>query len=88
MTITKLHHRMLDGRVKWNEIYDSEEELVAELLKSGDYQKRDTKGYVYLESFKARVMSGTPLTEKQMVQLKRLAVEVFRNVHERPWGMI
>ena len=67
--------------LKWNEIYDNEEELVNDLMKSDDYIKKYTKGYVYLESFKKQVASGKTLSPKQMTQLKRLSIEVYKNVH-------
>ena len=68
-------------RIKWDSIYDSEEELVSDLLLSEKYQERYTKGYGYLESFKKQVLAGKTLSEKQMTQLKRLAPEVYKNVH-------
>lgn len=81
----KPYKQILDaliGKCRWNEIYDSEEELVSDLMKSGNYQRKGTKGYVYLESFKKTVADGKELSAKQMIQLKRLSREVYINVHD------
>lgn len=40
------------------------------------------KGYEFLDSFKKYCQKNGCLTEKQMIQLKRLAGEVYKNVHE------
>lgn len=69
------------GKVKWDEIYDSESELLNDLVASGDYERKYTKGYAYLESFKKQYLAKGTLSDKQMVQLKRLAQEVYTNVH-------
>lgn len=79
--IRQIKNAIINGSTKWNQIYDSEEELINDLLLSEKYEQRYTKGYVYLESFKKRVELGKGLTDKQMTQLKRLAKEVYTNVH-------
>lgn len=72
--------------IKWTTFYDTEEELVADMLKtfsdpnSGLYYKR-VQGYGYIDSFKKYYAKHGCLTEKQMVQLKRLAQFVYANVH-------
>ena len=72
------------GGTKWNAIYDSEEELIQDLLRSDKYEQRYTMGRGYLESFKKQIMNGRTLTPKQMTMLKRLAKEIYKNVH---WNM-
>lgn len=79
----KVKDAIIRGRVTWNEIYDTEEELLNDLLISDDYIQRNTKGYVYIQSFKKQYIASRKLSEKQMTQLKRNAVEVYKNVHWR-----
>lgn len=72
--------------MKWNEVYSSEEELVADMLKTKSDPKtvdyfQLVKGYVYVESFKRYYEKHGSLTDKQMTQLKRLAREVYINTH-------
>lgn len=71
--------------MKWNEIYNSEEALIADMLKTKSdvntvpyYQL--VKGYEYIESFKKYYTKHGMLTEKQLTQLKRLAENIKRNV--------
>lgn len=80
-TKRSIQDAIIAGGVKWSSIYDTEEELIADLLKSEQYEQRFTKGYVYLESFKKQVNAGKTLSTKQMTMLKRLASEVYKNVH-------
>ena len=84
---TNINSKLAGGSVKWNEIYDSEEELIKDMMNchadenSGEYWKL-VKGYVYIASFQKYYTKHGALTEKQMTQLKRLAKEVYKNVHE------
>lgn len=72
---------------KWDDFYDSESELIEEMLlccsdaNNSEYWKL-CKGYEYIESFKRYYRKNGFLTEKQVVQVKRLAGEIYRNVHE------
>ena len=73
--------------VKWTDLYDSEEELLNDMMRT--YSDPDTayhwklvKGYGYIDSFKKYYTKNGKLTEKQMTQLKRMAKDVYRNVHE------
>lgn len=63
------------GSIKWADIYDSEEELVNDLLHITIRKTYPdpTKGYEYLSSFQNRLKAGNSLTNKQMTMLKRLA---------------
>lgn len=72
--------------VKWTDLYSSEEELINDMLLTKSNVKeypycQIVKGYEFIESFKRYYAKNHELTEKQMVQLKRLAKEIFRNVH-------
>ncbi len=66
------------ARIKWDEIFDSEEELVETIRTMKVYDKgfNPTSGYEYLISFQNRLLKGIPLTDKQMVQAKRLAPSI------------
>ena len=73
---------------KWSDLYQSEEELIQDMLKTNSdvdscpYYSL-VKGYEYIEGFKRYYKKNGELTPKQMTQLKRLATEVYKNVHWR-----
>ena len=65
---------------KWNDIYDTEEELIKDLFNEKVLTDEDTsisykicKGYEYIKSFRKFYNKNTYLTPKQIKQLKRLA---------------
>lgn len=71
---------------KWSDLYRNEEDLIQDMLKT----KSDpntvayihlVKGYEYIEGFKKYYEKNGCLTPKQMTQLKRLATEIYKNVH-------
>ena len=72
------------GNVKetsWNTIYSSEEEIVDDLKKIYIPKKRVAppftfRGYEYIYSFAFYAQKGWTLSEKQMLQCKRLALEI------------
>lgn len=73
-------------KTNWTNFYNSEQELINDMLAAKSdvnsvpyYQL--VKGYEYIDSFKKYYGKNHKLTEKQMVQLKRLAGEIFKNVH-------
>lgn len=77
--VNKLHaNRVGLAKIKWNEIFEDENDLIEALktIKIVEKAFNPTMGYAYLSSFQKRVLSGNKLTEKQMVQLKRLASSV------------
>lgn len=70
---------------KWNDIYNTENELIKDMLKTkSDVTKvpyyQLVKGYEYIESFKRYYKSHGVLTPRQLTQLKRLAQNVYNNV--------
>lgn len=70
-------------KVKWNEVFSTEEEIVEALKEMKIIEENDMPytpiytGYLYINSFSKRVKSGMSLTDKQMTQAKRLAVEIM-----------
>ena len=69
-------------KLKFEEIYDNVEECIKELLSIPDsIIKTKLKGYEYLISFKRQILEGKNLSEKQIIQLKRLAPEVARGYY-------
>lgn len=67
------------GTVKWNEMFDSEAELIKYLKKIDIEKFKDNcKGYYYIEGFQKELNEGKELSAKQLTQLKRLAKEVYR----------
>lgn len=68
---------------KWNDVFNSEDEIVDALKKV--YIPKDRvapcgtfTGYEYIYSFAFYVKKGWKLSEKQMRQCKRLAVEILK----------
>ena len=71
----------------WTDFYNNEQELIDDMMltlsdEKTAYYHQLVKGYEYINSFKRYYKKNGCLTEKQMVQLKRLAGEVYKNVHE------
>lgn len=64
--------------IKWDEIFDSEAELIETIktMRIVDKGSRPTSGYAYLRSFQRRLLNGTPMTPKQLTQAKRLAPSI------------
>lgn len=72
--------------LKWSDLFDSEEELIHTMFKckvrgSNPYQL--VKGYEYIESFQRYYAKNGRLTEKQMVQLKRLAKAIYEHINTK-----
>jgi len=69
-------------RIKWNEVYESEEELVQalrDIIPGSQYHLSSIpiyKGYDYINSFSLWVQAGKELTPNQMKQAKRNACEI------------
>ncbi len=73
------------GSIKWSDIFASEEEIVAALKEVEIPAKNSSffsmpvpvySGYEYIHSFARRVQEGKDLTDAQMRQAKRLALEI------------
>lgn len=69
------------GSVKWNEVFDNEEQIIDALRKVYIPKNRTApqstfKGYEYIYSFAYYVQHGWTLSDKQMQQCKRLALEI------------
>lgn len=69
--------------VKWNDVYRLESEIAEDLKNIHIPTKEEWfgtntlyKGYEYIHSFAKQVQSGKSLSEKQMVQCKRLALDI------------
>lgn len=68
-------------RVKWTDVFKSEDELI-QALKAIYIPKNRTapfytfKGYAYIYSFAYYVQKGWMLSAKQITQCKRLALEI------------
>lgn len=75
-------------KCKWDEIYDSEDELIKDLFSEKVLTDEDTsliykmcKGYEFIKSFRKYYKKNGNLTEKQITQLKRLASEIAYHVY-------
>ena len=75
-------------KCKWDEIYDTEEELINDLFSEKVLTDEDTslmykvcKGYEFIKGFRKYYKKNGSLTEKQMTQLKRLASEIAYHVY-------
>ena len=67
--------------VKWSDVFPSEEALVEALrdiaIPSNRVAPRNTfRGYEYIFSFAKRLQDGKELTEAQLRQAKRMALEI------------
>lgn len=69
--------------VKWNEIYQSEIDIINDLKFIHIPSNKEMvafhtlyKGYEYIHSFAKQVQSDKILSEKQIMQCKRLALEI------------
>lgn len=70
--------------IPWNHYFKSEDELLA-ALKSLDINKlhclakyRVIMGHEYIISFTRQLQNGKELSEKQIVQCKRLSVQIYK----------
>ncbi|MBP5423811.1 MAG: hypothetical protein J6Y78_15350 [Paludibacteraceae bacterium] len=79
--------KMTGKSVKWDTLYGNMEELVDDMKKSSSDPTlpayRVVKGYEYINSFKKVLEKGGKLSDAQERQLKRLAPNIFTNVHPR-----
>lgn len=83
--ICRSQHSFNPTSVKWDEIYDSEAELIrdmqsAKLILNGT-SPRVCKGYAYIEGFRRYYEKNGKLTDKQMTQLKRLASSIAYSIY-------
>lgn len=75
-------------KIKWNDIYDTEAELINDMfhekIKVDNeplYQR--CRGYEYIRGFRKYYQRNGNLTDKQMMQLKRLSTEIAWNIYVR-----
>jgi len=75
-------------KCRWDEIYDTEEELINDLFSEKVLTDKETslryklcRGYEYIRSFRTYYLTNKKLTEKQLIQLKRLASEIAYHVY-------
>lgn len=70
--------------IKWDDLFESEKELIKCMYKcdvtSGNPFKM-CKGYIYIKSFREFYIKNGYLTEKQLTQLKRLAVAMYKHIN-------
>lgn len=72
------------GNIKscsWSEIYNCEEEMIADLSKVYVPKNRTAPqytfiGYEYIYSFATQLQNGKSLSEKQITQCKRMAIQI------------
>lgn len=81
--LRKSHSGINTKSFKWNNIFDTEEELVEAMFNKKVYTDVDNapmykwcKGYEYIKSFRKYYNKNGKLTDAQMIQLKRLASEI------------
>lgn len=71
----------LAERISWDQLFDSEGELIAKMLECKTEKGLVPKGYGYIDSFKRYYKRHGCLTPKQLTQLKRLAKAVYAFVN-------
>lgn len=72
-------------RFHWYDLFDDEAELIGAMMKCKSDEKKYpwyqlVRGYMYIESFKKQYKKDKMLTEKQMIQLKRLAKSIYAHL--------
>ena len=73
--------KRLQGSIKWNDVFESEQEILESLEKIYIPKSRIApaytfKGYELIYSYAYYVQRGWKLSDKQITQCKRLAVEI------------
>ena len=83
INISKVQNKFATvSKVKWTDVYSSESEIINDLLRIHIPRISEWcgitfyKGYEYIHSFAKQVQSGKVLSEKQLIQCKRLALEI------------
>ena len=71
-------------KVKWNDIYKSEVELLVDLKNIIIPQNTNDiynlyRGYIYIHNFAKQIQQGKELTKAQITQCKRLAIEIKKS---------
>ena len=69
--------------IKWTDLYKTEAEIVEDLKRIRIPKSNRNlvyNGYEFIHSFARQVQNGKSLSDKQMVQAKRLAEEIKRAV--------
>ena len=70
---------------KWNEIYDTKEEIIEDMNRILIDKNKPVymlpKGYEYISSFQRQLDNGKELTDKQLVQLTRLASSIAYHIY-------
>ena len=86
--LEKSHAGINTKSVKWNSIFDNENELIEALFNEKVYTNEDKvsmikwcKGYEYIKSFRNYYRKNGTLTDAQMKQLKRLASEIAYRIY-------
>lgn len=74
------------NHVKWNEIYDTEEELIGDMLCVDCTKRNPVRGYEFIAGFQIWHGAGRELTAKQITQTKRLAGNIAYDLYLRDWG--
>ena len=74
--------RKLYEQISWNQLFDSEQELIAKMLDCETEKGLVPKGYGYIGSFKRYYKKNGCLTPKQLTQLKRLAKSIYAFVND------
>lgn len=85
--IVRTKSDLVDVKINWNDIYDTEEELIQDMLRvcAGDLLPtyKQPSGYMYIESFKQQYMLKGRLSDKQMYVLKKLAPEIAYDLYAK-----
>lgn len=75
-------------KLKWNDIFKDEDALIEALFDSAVLTPEETdlswkwcKGYGYIQSFRKYYKKNGMLTEKQMAQLKRIAINIAEKIY-------
>jgi len=77
MKKVSLYELNFNSRLKWDDLFESEQVMLAILSMCSFDRHISCEGYVYLESFKEQYNRKGELSPKQMAVLKRLAKNLY-----------
>lgn len=69
-------------QISWNQLFETEQELIAKMLECETEKGLVPKGYEYIGSFKRYYKKNGCLTPRQLTQLKRLAKSIYAFVND------
>ncbi|AFQ29794.1 hypothetical protein P4493_05910 [Bacillus thuringiensis] len=76
------------GKLPWNKMFENESELIhaLTLVNYEDYKGRGYENPKLVKDFQSRLACGLPLSVSQVLQLKRIAKDIYTYVSKECVG--